>query len=437
MKSLSWVPYAAARYVSARRRDKSSPSSLLSVLGIAVGVMALVVVLAVMNGFQMGFMESILEISSYHLRMEGAQAEDGEGASLLEGLRALPQVASAVPFLEVQTIARGGRRSQAPALVRGLPPDAALRDGGMAAKLVFEAGSFDLEAPRSVLLGAELARVLGVSAGGSVHLLALSGTGFADAAAEDATFTVTGVFRSGFYEYDAGWAFVGLGDAEALHGPGAPVAYGIKLRDRWADREASAAVARLAPDARVSSWRDFNRAFFGALRTEKIMMFILVALIFVVVALNVFQAQRRVVLERRDEIGLLRAVGAPAYAVRLVFACDGFIVGLAGAVAGIVPGLAIAVNVRAFFDGLESVANLLIGALDAVVRLATGGTAGGLEPFSVFSPAVFYLKEIPSRVIPAEAALVFLFGLGSATLAAWLASGKASKIDPAEVLRDE
>jgi lipoprotein-releasing system permease protein len=184
----------------------------------------------------------------------------------------------------------------------------------------------------------------------------------------------------------------------------------------------------------VGSWRDYNRAVFGALRTEKLLMFTLVGLIFIVVGLNIFQAQRRAVLERREEIGLLRALGASDFAVRLVFVWDGFIIGLAGALGGMIPALLIASRIPHFFSLLEALVNFFIGIANGLSRLAGGGEAG---EFAVFSPRIFYIKEIPSRLIPREVVLIFMFGFLSALLASWFASGKVSRTRPAEVLRYE
>jgi lipoprotein-releasing system permease protein len=160
-----------------------------------------------------------------------------------------------------------------------------------------------------------------------------------------------------------------------------------------------------------------------------------VGLIFIVVGLNIFQAQRRAVLERREEIGLMRAVGAASTAVRLVFVWDGAIIGLTGAASGLGLGLLIASHISGFFTLLEGLVNFFIG----IINLLSGllGSGGETGEFTVFSPAVFYIKEIPSRVIPHEAFLIFMFGFLSALLAAWFASGKAARTGPAEVLRDE
>ncbi|MDR2617813.1 MAG: ABC transporter permease [Treponema sp.] len=443
----AWIGFVAARYVSRGRRN--SPSPVFSVLGIATGVLALTVIIAVMNGFQLGFIESILEISSGHIRVENFPSGE-TGADLQNTIRALPEVVSALPFIETSALIRGRLTGSRGAVIRGVPNDALEQDPGLARKLDIEDGSFDLDAPDSIVLGAELAKYLAVRAGDKVTLLSISRGAFGSENDGDEAgsfqYTVTGVFRCGFYEYDLGWAFINIDRAEALvnreEWVEKPVLE-IKLRNRWQDRQGGERVrwfldrSPLPQDEppRVISWRDYNRAFFGALRTEKLMMFILVGLIFIVVGLNIFQAQRRVVLERREEIGLLRALGASETAVRLVFVWDGFIIGLAGAALGLLLGLLIAFHIPGFFSFLEQLVNFFIRCANAFMGLL--GSDPGAGEFAVFSPQVFYIKEIPSRVVPHEVVLIVLFGFLSALLAAWFASGKASKTKPAEVLRYE
>lgn len=444
--SFRWIGFIAARYVSRRSRG-ASPSPVFAVLGIFTGVLALTVILAVMNGFQLGFIESIVEISSYHIRLEPLPS-DAAGDALAERVQGLPQTRSALPFREIQAMIRGRRDSQQAAVIRGLPADAPERDRGMAERLEFESGAFNLADPESIILGAELARRLSLRLGDELSVVSLGGlladTGEDAPAAAHSRFKVTGVFRCGFYEYDMSWAFINIQAAEAVSGPGDPLSLGVKLQNRWQDASALEHIRRLlAEDAAFSggdwqlrSWRDYNRAFFGALRTEKLLMFILVGLIFIVVGLNIFQAQRRAVLERREEIGLLRALGAGGRAVRLIFVWDGFIIGLTGAGLGLLCGLLVALNVGAFFTLLEGAVNGITGLLNALAGVLGGGGPGGTD-FAVFSPTIFYIKEIPSRVIPQEALLIFLFGFFSALAAAWFASGKVSRTRPAEVLRYE
>jgi lipoprotein-releasing system permease protein len=447
-KSAGWILFVAIRYMFRGRGNSLSP--ILAVLGIAVGVLALIVILAVMNGFQLSFIESILEISSYHLRLESFPAE--RTAEVSDIMASVPGVRSVLPFREFQGLIQpedagemywNRRGSQQVALIRGLPPDALETDKSMKARLEFESGSFDIADDHSVLLGSELARRIGVRVGGEIVLFSIAGilsegNSAAPPAAGVETFTVTGIFRTGFYEYDTGWAFINIGRAAAFSESG-PV-LGAKLKNRFQDRSALEAARKILAartgleETRLSSWRDYNRSFFGALRTEKLFMFILVGLIFIVVGLNIFQAQRRAVLEHREEIGLLRAVGGGERAARLVFVCDGAIIGFSGAASGLVPGLLIASNIPAFFTFLEGIVNFFIAIINIFAGLLGIGEA---NEFAVFSPAVFYIKEIPSRIIPREVALIFIFGFLSALLAAWFASGKVSRIRPAEVLRYE
>jgi lipoprotein-releasing system permease protein len=219
---------------------------------------------------------------------------------------------------------------------------------------------------------------------------------------------------------------------------------GLKLSNRFLDKLSLELVKRKLGQStgqtdgyegvKLSSWRDYNRSFFGALRTEKLFMFILVGLIFIVVGLNIFQAQRRSVLQRREEIGLLRAIGGTEKEVRFVFVCDGAIIGFTGAAIGLVLGLLISANIQDFFTLVENIVNSVRGAFNTLAGFFGLGRAGR---FAVFSPSIFYIKEIPSRILPFEVIIIFLFGFLSALAAAWFAARKIIKIQPAEVLRYE
>jgi len=440
--NFKWVWFIAARYIF--RKRKKSPAPVLSILGIATGVLALIVILGVMNGFQLGFIESILEISSYHLRIGPIAREDIDDAR--KAVLTVPGIKAAVPFREFQGLVQGRRGGQQAAIVRGLPERALEMDSCLAGRISFEEGSFGFEKKSDALLGAELARWLGIGTGDEFTLFSIPSifnTPSKEGAAADGgsqTFTVTGIFRTGFYEYDRSWVFIDIDSAAAFSESG-PV-LGLKLKNRFHDQQALELVRKsfggnpAFASAVFSSWRDYNRSFFGALRTEKLFMFILVGLIFIVVALNIYQAQRRSVLEHREEIGLLRAIGGGERAVQLVFVLDGAIIGLSGASAGLILGLLVASNIPGFFSAVESIVNFGITIINVIVSFFGDG-AGGVGDFFFFSPAVFYIKEIPSRIIPGEVVLIFLFGLFSALFAAWFASRKVARIRPAEVLRYE
>jgi lipoprotein-releasing system permease protein len=429
--SRAWVLFVALRYIFKGR----SNSPVLSVLGIAFGVLALIVIIAVMNGFQLGFIESILEISSYHVRLENILPEDIENVQQL--MLSVPGVRAVVPFKEFQAIARGRRTGQQAVLIRGLHDNTLEIDSIMGNRLEFETGFFDISQNNSILLGSELARRLGVGLRDEITLFSITGILSAEDEGGYDNFYVNGIFRTGYYEYDSSWMFININDVSYLDNE-SEVKIGIKINNRFQDRHIlEAAARRLAedyPDIKLSSWRDYNRSFFGALRTEKLFMFILVGLIFIVVGLNIFQAQRRAVLQRREEIGLLRAVGGLEKDVRFVFVFDGAIAGFTGASIGLIFGLLIANNIPEFFSSIELIVNYFI---DLINKIAGFFGLGWADNFAVFSPTVFYIKEIPSRILFHEVVIIFMFGFLSALSAAYFASRKIIKIQPAEVLRYE
>ncbi|MCX7028904.1 MAG: ABC transporter permease [Spirochaetes bacterium] len=446
------VSLVSLRYVRTRRRSGGSPAALLSMLGVALGVTTLTVVLGVMNGFQLGFIESIVEISSYHLlavptagkaapqggvgadstgRAPGASAADAlsAGQDLATRIGAVPGVRAVVPFAERQALVQGPYSRARPAVVRAVPPDLASRDPSQAAHLSMVEGSLDLASADAVVIGAELAAWLGTGPGDTLYLSWLGWTDDGRPQARRTALRVTGVYRCGYYDYDAGLVFV------ALSGPaaeGLPVTWGVKLADRFADRRALPAVSAALEGSgyAAESWRAYNRSFFDALLVEKLLMLALVGIIFVVVGFNTYHAQRRTVLERTEDIAVLKALGVPPRQLQYIFVSEGLVVGLAGAIAGTALGLLLAGNINAVFSGVEAVVNAALG---LVSRIGGGDGTG----FAIFSPTSFYLVEVPSRVLPREAFFVAFLAIFSCTFAAYAASRAVSRFRPAEVLRHE
>lgn len=434
-----WILFVSARHFRTKRREKGHTASVLSVGGIAAGVMTLITVLAVMNGFQIGTIEDILEINSYHLRVT-AEPPTGASAAGDVSVRAaavsdLPGVRAAVPMVEMYALGQGFFADPVAIALRGVPADIRERDQGFGEQLQMVAGEFDLTASDTMVVGEELARRIGLRVGDPVSIINFSAAGLNLARPDAAELTVTGLFKTGFLEYDAGWGFVSLAAAEAL-GAGPPTVIAVKLRDRFADRQAAARIAAAVPRSEVTSWRDYNRAIFGALRLEKTLMMLLIGLIFVVVGVNIFQSLRRSVVERTDEIGVLKALGAPPAALRMIFVLEGLLIGLAGATIGTALGLVLSTNINAVFAGAEVVVNAILGAVGWLVTLVAPGRQIS-SGFSIFSPAYFYLDSVPAVLVLQELVGVFLFALGSAVVAALAASRRIIGIVPAEVLRYE
>ncbi len=434
MKS-RFISFMGLRYFRSRRRGVGGTSTVLAILGVAVGVMALTAVMGVMNGFQLGFIESILEISSYHIQIRGLNAP--AASQVLESLRRLPAVRSAVPFTEHQVIIEGRFSDPRGCLIRGLPTDVQRLDPSFFQTLEIVSGDFTLEQPGAIVLGVELSRHLGVGVGDGVSILSLQGASLGELEPANRFYQVVGLFRSGYYEFDLGWAFFSIEEGLALEGNGsAAETIGVKIQNRFRDQQAIEAIRQIRPQQpfQIVSWREFNRAFFGALRMEKIMMTVLIGLIFVVVGFNIHHSLRRAVRERYEEIGVLKALGASDLAVRRIFILEGLLIGGIGAFVGLLLGLLISANINAVFNFAETVVNAAIAFVDLLLFPLLRSSRGR---FSLFSPAYFYITEVPSTVLLREAVLIAIFAVFAPTLAAAAAASRVKEVRPAEVLRYE
>ena len=426
--SYRWIFDVSRRFASVDRKSRSSATSFLAVLVICFGVMSLVTVVSVMNGFQMSFVNAIMELSSFHIRVSNLESQ--AEADFLDSCADRKEIRCVSPFYESQALLVGNKSKESAGIIRGVDARTCEFDEGFAREIKIVSGSFDLSSADSIVLGSYLAQSLGVTTGNTVNLLALSGGKDVELLSQNRQFKVTGIFECGYYDINQGYAFVSLEAARMYFGEDAPVFYGIKIRRPQNDGFVSAAIKNRFPDAAVQSWREYNRTFFGALRVEKNILMLLVFLIFVVVAVNIYNGMRRLVFERSQEIAALSALGGTSFQIKAIFVVRGFLTGAAGTVIGIVLGIFISLNIRSVF-------------------LAVSHCLYWLELFftSVFSPenAAFVTENqmyaiyasIPARIIPSEVLLISLFGVLSPLLASALASRSVLKLKIAEVLHNE
>ncbi|MGA2974861.1 MAG: ABC transporter permease [Spirochaetia bacterium] len=435
----------ASRYFRTQRRDSGNASTLLSVVGIAVGVMTLTVVLAVMNGFQLGFIDNIVEISSYHLQVRPRLDAAPVGqvpvldASAVERLRDIRGVIAIVPFVKRQALIESVFQRPRACSVMAVSPDLFAEDPVQARILAPLDGAFALGDPAAIVVGSELALALGIRIGDSLSLASYATGAHGRPVPRRDMFHVTGTFHTGYLDFDSTLAFISLPAADALYGGGSPLprTWGIKLANRFDDarplREASALLRETG--FTVESWRTYNRSFFDALFVEKLMMMVLVGLIFLVVGFNVYHSLRRSVFERMEEIAVLKAVGVPPVRIQAIFVLEGLFIGVIGGASGLIAGLALSVNVNEVFRIVELAVNwaLMLGRM-----LAFSFTTGAEQArFAIFSPADFYLTQVPSHVYLREAFLVAFFAVVACAGAAGAASRAISRFRPAEVLRYE
>lgn len=412
MRRSRWTGFVASRWFRSGR--DSGPSLGPSTAGIAVGVAALLCVIGVMNGFQMGFIEAVLDLDSFHVRVPSTEASVDELRALL------PRAVAALPFVDVRTMAANERGKAAALRVKIIPDDALELDAGLASRMEFRSGGFG----GGIAIGSELSRRLDLRVGDVVSVLDVSADEEEGVSAKMTELTVSGVFRSGYYDYDASLAFLPVSSAGNLaHGESPTI--GIKLTDRYGDGRAMAELAAAGVGG-AESWREYNRAFFGALRMEKSVMMMLVGLIFIVVGVNIFHSMRKAVYGRVEDIATMKALGADSASVRRVFMLDGVAAGVGGSLLGLCVGLLVAYNINDVFSAIETAVAFLYGAF--------GGSGGA---FQFFSPDLFYIGDVPVRLSFGETVFIAASGAASAVAAARAASSRVSRILPSEVLRDE
>ncbi|RMH51863.1 MAG: lipoprotein-releasing ABC transporter permease subunit [Zetaproteobacteria bacterium] len=400
----------ARRYLRARSDERLvSLIGWSSSIGMAIGVMALIVVLSVMYGFDKELKERILGFSA-HIDLQGGGTSTAEWHSWLPVIRAEPQVRMVAPYVSGQVLITMGPVS-AGAILKGVVPE---HEEELRRHIV--RGRFLGDAPFELVLGKDLARKLGARVGDAVRLLTpVGGVSPAGMRPRMRLFHLVGIFDSGFYEYDIGLALTSLDSAQRLERLGDRVT-GVEVRLHDRDRAATVAARLRAhlPDAWVESWMERHRSFFKALRTERITMGVILSLIVLVAVFNMVMSLVMVVMQRRKEVAVLRTIGAGRGMVMRIFFLMGTTLCGLGTAIGAVLGTLLAWRLEGLLAWLERVLGV-----------------------TFISGDVYYIDHLPSAIDPTSIALVvlssLLLGMAATLYPAW----RAAAIPPADVLRYE
>ncbi|MBK1732952.1 lipoprotein-releasing ABC transporter permease subunit [Thiococcus pfennigii] len=408
--------FIGLRYTRAKRRNHFiSFISAISMLGITLGIVALIVVLSVMNGFHTEIRERILSMAS-HATLSGPDGALADWPELLERVRQHEHVVGAAPFVEIQAmLAHGGNVNGA--VLRGIVPNDEDQVADLRRDMI--AGSVDdlTDGSFNIILGQELAMVLGVGPGDKVTVvtpqLSASPVGVMPRLK---AFTVTGLFSVGMGDFDNGAAFISLEDGAKLLRLGEAVTgIRLKLDDMFRAPELSRQIALdLGGLYRVSDWTQSYRNFFQALHIEKRMMTIILFLIVAVAAFNIVSTLVMVVTDKRADIAVLRTLGASPRRIMAIFMVQGTTIGLVGTLLGAVGGVALALNVEAIVSSIERLFNV-----------------------HFLDPSIYYISTLPSD--PRLADILFICGGAflMSVLATLYPAWRAARTDPAEALRYE
>jgi lipoprotein-releasing system permease protein len=426
---LKWILFVSRRFAKVDRSGRSAVTGLLASLSICFGVMTLIVTVSVMNGFQMGFIDSIMEISSAHIRVTVSQDFD-EKAFEQQCYRPELGVVAVEPLYEAQSLLASSSGRQAASLIRAVSPEIIYTDAGFAEEMQMISGEFNLSRPGYIVLGSQLARQLGVRVGSTVNMLALSGGSDVDLISDNRVFVVSGIFSCGYGDINSSYSFISMDAGQQFFGQDATKFFALKLADSENDVQVIHQLEKALPGIQTESWRSYNRSFFGALKAEKNSLMMLVFMIFVVVGVNIFNGMRRMVFERRSEIAILSALGGRKREVQLIFILRGLLTGLGGAIPGLLLGMLLCVQMDVIFDVIAKLSYWL----QYLVTMATNPV---MAVYVRENTMYQVYASIPARMFPVEITFITIFGVFSALAASWVASRKVLAMTLSEVLHDE
>ena len=410
---LGWRYTRAGR--AGRRNGFISFISGVSMLGIALGGAALIIVLSVMNGFQKEVTDRMLSVIPHIEVLDAHGGALADWQATAAKARENPAVVAAAPFIASQSLLARGDTLRG-ALVRGIVPEAEMRITELAQRVhgttlhALQPGAWQ------IVLGSELARQLGVHAGDPVTLVAPSGQVTpAGVLPRLKTFVVAGTFEAGHHEYDSAMAWIHLEDAQRLYRLEGPGGVQLKLTDLHAARRVAQELsASLGPEVSVRDWTRTNRNWFDAVQIEKRLMAIILTLIVAVAAFNLVSTLVMTVTDKQANIAILRTLGASPRSVMGVFVVQGAAAGVLGTIAGAVLGVIVAFHI-----------DVIVPAIERALGIA-------------FLPGNIYLiSRMPSDPRWADIVPITLVALLLAFVATLYPSWRAAKVNPAEALRYE
>ncbi|MFT9014872.1 MAG: lipoprotein-releasing ABC transporter permease subunit [Acetobacter sp.] len=406
----------AGRYLRARRGERFvSIIAIFSLIGIALGVATLIIVMAVMNGFQADLMSRILGLNG-DLTIYGSGRTISHYEDAARTVRTVPGVVSATPMIEGQVLLSAGPYSSG-GVVHGVTPQG-LRDLRAVSSSII-AGSLDaFGRDDSIVVGVTLAERAGLSVGSGLTLVSPDGAATAFGTVPRVrTYHVVAIFDAGVNDYNSSVVFLPMHAAQVyFQMPGQVTQLLVMTTDAQQVRPVSMAIDKALgnPGLRVLDWTNANNALFGAVQVEQNVMFLILTLIILVAAFNVISSLIMMVKDKTADIAVLRTIGASRGAIMRIFLMCGAFVGVAGTVSGTVLGVVFCLNIERIRQLLQK-----------------------LTGTNLFNPEVYYLEHLPARLVWGQVVEVIAMALVLSLLATLYPSWRAAKTDPVEALRHE
>ena len=424
--------FLAKRYLMA----KWSLMSTLSILMISFGIITLIVVLSIMNGFHNTFRKKILETNTYHVILQSSYENHYSLNNIKSILFKNKEIISIIPYFDGEGIIKS-RWATKGIIIKAFPKDILQRDSGFRNEIKIPEGEFDLSEDDHILLGEELARETGVYIGDFVSILTFRGEDISFAQPTFKIFQVVGFFKTGYWEYDRSMAYINLDTAYKLFGiEETDLTIGIKIKNIFkADKIVHWIRNNGLGDFYILTWMDINRILFEALRNEKMGLGFVVMLIIVSGAFNIIGSLVMTIMDKRKEIGILRAIGATPSLITRIFVIDGFYIGIIGSAVGVFMGFFLTLNIEKIFSLFEFIVNGLKRIIYVLFLLPQNKPFP--PTFEILSDSIYYLEGVPVEIHFWDVFIISMLAIFISVIAAYYPAKKASLTKPVDTIRYE
>ncbi len=424
------ILYLSTKYLKFKASERGlSVISVIALLTIVISCAAAIVILSAANGIHENFMQKLMA-RDFHAVIMGPGRGIANYENISKRLLKIKGITEVFPYYEKQALLKGSF-SVWGAMVVGMPPLVYENDRDFRKQFKLEVGDFNFKNSKSISIGYNLAINLGVGIGDTLGLMVYG----EDFIPTEYRFRVASIFTAGQKDYDTSLAFISLDDAREIFNAGNYVdGIRVKVEDPY-NIEKYVPQLKMAAPFYIYSWKDLHHNDLAALQDEKMLINIILFFFFFVVAFNILSTMIAMVLDKKEEIGILKAMGLKPSGTQQVFLLDGFLLGVGGSFVGIIAGLLITVTLNDILKFIEIVINFISSSGYFLARMIL--PVESPARFQFFNSNVYYIDKFPIKIIFEDIIFVMLLSVSLSTIAVIMPSINASRLRPVEVLRND
>lgn len=438
IQSFRFKYFIAERYINKRSKKKINIIFTFLFLGISLGLAVMIVVLGIMNGFQENHISRRIEIGSFHINISKnnfKSFELDEANDLKYALyERFSELEAVIPYSDKEIVFQVDRKIFKDIQIlklRAIDETEIIKDSRFSKFFEIVDGKFEFS-PYSILIGEPMSERL--SAGVNNYLLLTPDISLRSYKSDGIPFSIAGVFKTGSYDYDRYWGFISIYSLIPLTGKADIDSIGIKLKNTRDEKKVLLKLKNLLGDNyKISTAEELNKGYFAALRLEKAMIIFLFMIIFLMVAINTFGALKLILIEKKKDISILKAIGAKPEDIDVIYTLESIIIGFSGCLFGCILGFFISYNISNIFKVVETIINLLLSYIMLLLEFALPGLY--FQPVVIYDTSIYYQSGFIIKIEFVETLIITFVVILMTIISAFIPVYKASKLKPNEILR--